>query len=54
MSDQEDGEVLLQHVCDADVLVHVHVRGVVDSAGLQTQGDSGGVVGVDGEILQIR
>ena len=47
----QDASLLLQHDRYLDVGVHVHVGRVVDGAGLQTQGDLGGVVGVDREVL---
>jgi len=50
----ENVAILLQHDCDLDVSVHVHVRGVAHGFGLQTQGDCRRMVGVDGQVLQIR
>ena len=44
----------VEHVHDRDVGVHDDVRRPPHRPRLQTQGDRRGLVGVDGEVLQIR
>ena len=44
----------VEHVHDSDVGVHDDVRRPPHRPRLQTQGDRRGLVGVDGEVLQIR